>query len=452
MSLAGPDAPPTAPPPWSPTGRGLDAGDPPPPRRRRPSARMVAAAVAVALVLAGNGAALLLIDRHGDDVTAGEPRSAPPSTTADDQPAAPEPTEPPSTTTAPSTSTTEPRTPLERAVAELSAFVADQRELEFLRPVNVELLDGQAFVGRLLDGSEENRADTEGTEKVLRALQLIGPDVDLFDTFIAFYREAVVGFYDPESDELVLRGSELTPYVRSTLVHELSHALDDQHFELHRPVVDDADDESSLAFSALIEGVSVSIETAYSQSRSDAEQNEAAKEAAAFASRAASAGIPPIVTQLAQFPYIFGPLFVGALVDEGGEERVDAAFREPPTTSEEVLVPSVFLRGEPPVTVPRPFDEGLRVIDEGTYGQWALSLTLDHFLDSETANRASDGWGGDSYVAWDEGAGACVRMAFAMDTPADLSELDSAWRRWADAHGDTTVTRADDLLTVTACG
>ena len=413
-------------------------------------------AVAVALVLAGNGIALVLAAQGDDDVSATAP-SASTTTTMEPDPAEPAPPTSPTTAAPPPVSepapaTTVPDTPLGREIAELSAFVADQRELEFLRPVEVELLEDEAFVNRLLDGTEENRADTDSTEKVLRALRLIEPGVDLFDTFVAFYRVAVLGFYDPESDELVLRGSELTPYVRGTLVHELSHALDDQHFELHRPAVDEADDERALAFSSLIEGVSVSIENAYTQGLSPAEREQADREAVEFAGRASGVAIPPIVTRLAQFPYLFGPFFVGALVEEGKEARVDEAFRNPPTTSEEILVPSVYLRGEEPIAVPEPSDEGLRRIDQGSYGRWALYLTLDHFLDSETADAAADGWGGDSYVAWDEGGRSCVRMAFAMDTPTDLSELDAAWRQWADAHGNTTVDRSGELVTVTACG
>lgn len=433
-------------------GRSPHSGEPVTVAHRRVSARVIAVAVAVALILAGNAAALVLVGREDEQVagpppaptTTPAPELAPPPSApaADAPPPVPEPT----------TSTTVPNTPLGRMVAELSAFVADQRELEFLRPVEVELLDDRAFVDRLLAGSEENRADTDKTEQVLQALQLIEPGVDLFDTYVEFYSAAVLGFYDPESDELVLRGRELTPYVRSTLVHELSHALDDQHFELHRPEVDEADDESALALSALIEGVSVSIENAYTETLSAAEQEQASREAAEFSRRAAGSRIPLIVTQLAQFPYLFGPLFVGALVEEGREPRVDAAFRDPPTTSEEILDPSVYLRGEAPIAVPQPSDRGLRLIDQGTYGQWALYLTLDHFLDSEVADSASDGWGGDRYVAWDEGGRVCVRMAYAMDSPTDLDQLESAWRAWAGAHGDTTVTRGADAVTVTACG
>ena len=411
-------------------------------------ARLVALVVAVVVLLAGNAASLVLFD---DDVEQAAERLGPDPT----QPVGPAP-EPPeavasTTTTAPPPTSTQPPTPLERRVAELSVFVADERELEFLRPVDVELLADEAFVDRLLVDVEENREETDQSEQVLRALHLIEPGVDLFEAFISFYGDAVLGFYDPETDELVLRGAELNPYVETTLVHELAHALDDQHFELHRPEVNDAEDESSLAFSSLVEGVALSVEFGYRQTLSAEELEASARAAAEFARRAGTSPIPPVVTSLVQFPYLAGPFFVGALLEEGGEERVDAAFRDPPTTSEEIQDPSVYLRGEDPLSVPPPPAEG-PVIDEGTFGQWALTLTLQELIDVDTAAVAADGWGGDSYVAWDIDGRTCVRMAFAMDSPSDLAQLEDAWRQWAGVHGDATVQSTPERVTVTACG
>lgn len=419
----------------------------PPPAGRTP-ARLVALVVAVVVVLAGNAAALVFFD---DDVELADERLGSDPT----QPVGPVP-EPPdavatTTTTGPPPTSTEPPTPLERRVAELSVFVADERELDFLRPVDVELLAGEAFVDRLLVDVEENREETDQSEQVLRALHLIEPGVDLFEAFISFYGDAVLGFYDPETDELVLRGAELNPYVETTLVHELAHALDDQHFELHRPEVYDAEDESSLAFSSLVEGVALSVEFGYRETLSAEELEASAMAAAEFARRAGSSPVPPVVTSLVQFPYLAGPFFVGALLEEGGEDRVDAAFRDPPTTSEEIQDPSVYLRGEAPVAVPPPAAEG-PVVDEGTFGQWALTLTLQELIGADTAALAATGWGGDSYVAWDVDGRTCVRIAFAMDSPSDLAQLDDAWRQWADAHGDATVQSTPELVTVTACG
>lgn len=420
-----------------------------PPTGRPTRVRVALLALAVALVLAANAFVLVLDGSHADlDTLAGssptptQPDAAPP--TAPTTSSAPEPT----TTTASSV----PTTPLERRVAELSAFVADQRELEFKRPVTVQLLGDDAFVDRLLRDVEENREDTDASEKLLRALRLIEPGVDLFESYLDYYAGAVLGFYDPRTDELVVRGGELNPYIETTLVHELAHALEDQYFELNRPEIDDADDERALAFSSLIEGVAITVQTAYQATLSVAETEASNREAAASSQRRGTSSIPAIINSLSQFPYLAGPFFVGALVEEGAEGRVNEAFRNPPTTSEEILDPEVYLRGEAPVPVAPPRGDG-PVVDEGAFGQWALTLTLQAYLDTDVAYGAADGWGGDAYVAWDAGGGrTCVRMTFAMDTPADLAELDSAWRTWATSHGDTTVDTTADRVTVTACG
>ena len=406
---------------------------------------MVAIAIAVVVVLAAGVAALVLTgdDGPGTDLAADKA----PSTTAEAPP-----TTPPPTTAEPPPPTTEPRTPLERAVVELSAFVARERGLEFLRPVQVELLADGPFEARLLRDVEEEREAVDQSEKVLRALGLLEPGVDLFETYVSFYGGAVLGFYDPETDELVVRGGDLNPYVRSTLVHELTHALDDQHFELHRPELEEGDDEAAFAFSALVEGVGVTVESSYQQGLSADEQAESQQEAAEFGGRVDYASVPPIVTSLVQFPYLGGPPFVSALVRHGGDAEVDAALRDPPTTTEQILYPEIYLAGDDPISVPPP-PAGGAIIEDGTYGQWVLYLTLADVLDGDAASQAADGWGGDSYVAWDEGPSrTCVRMAFAMDTPNDLRELDDAWRQWARAHGDATVDTTADTVTVTACG
>jgi hypothetical protein len=161
--------------------------------------------------------------------------------------------------------------------------------------------------------------------------------------------------------------------------------------------------------------------------------------------------IPPVLLQQLTYPYTEGPLLVDALVDAGGERRVDAAFAEPPTTSEQVSEPEAYLSGEGALPVPLPPADG-DIVDQGSFGQLTLRITLADTLDRETAGDAAEGWGGDAYVAWHDGDRTCVRIAFRMDTPRDLAELTEAWDEWADSHADAAVAAEDGSVTVTACG
>src|SRR6202042_3546993 len=66
----------------------------------------------------------------------------------------------------------------------------------------------------------------------------------------------------------------------------------------------------------------------------------------------ASAQIPRFLVDQAQFPYDFGPAFVAALVQRGGNTELDAAFRNPPTLDAQIVNPSSYQPGAGVPTVP----------------------------------------------------------------------------------------------------
>ena len=338
---------------------------------------------------------------------------------------------------------------LAEVVRELQEFVAERRGLAFEHDVDVILLDDDRFEARLLRDAEEDRDEIEVTGRLMRAVGLLDADVDLYAVLLRYLGSAVAGFYDPESDELVVRGGGLSPYARSTLVHELTHALDDQWFDLHRPELDEGD-ERSLAFGALVEGDAVRVEQAYRGTFTDAERLQAGLEQQQQASRIDRRGLPDAIPKIIGFPYLFGPRFVGALVERGGEDLVNRTFERPPTTSEHILHPERWFDDEPVRSVARPEAEGA-VLDEGLYGQSSLQLTLEPVVGTEDADRAADGWGGDRYVVWDAGGGrTCVRARFAMDTADDLDELTRALRAWA-RERDAHVEQERGTVTFTSC-
>ena len=403
--------------------------------------RALSAAISVVLV-AGVAAAVV----KDDDTNGSRPEAARSTNTTA---AEPENTTTTSTTEAPAAEEVDPE--LAATVERLSAFVAAERGLDFREPVPVQLLEDDEFDARLLEGAEEDREEFEQSARVLRALELIPPGVDLFETVTSFLGESVLGFYDTEANELFLRGAELTPYVETTLVHELTHALDDQHFELFRPDLAEADDERFTGFQALYEGSAVRVEEAFVASLDPDERREAAEEEAEFGAGIDLSGVPEIVPDLLSFPYLAGPPFLQALLDDGDEERVNEAFRAPPLTTEHILHPESFLDGEAIVDVPPPAADADE-IERGVYGEWALLLTLARAVAVDEARAASEGWGGDAYVAWADGDRTCVRTTFAADSAADLAEMVSAWQAWADAHADADVSPGPGMVTVTACG
>lgn len=396
-------------------------------RRRSPLTAVVAVLLVLALVASG---IVIAFDRTSSDD--GGERTGPPIEIPDGPP--------------PSESE------LDLVVAELSDFVSDARALEFKEPVPVTLLDDDEFSTRVEAEAVNDLDGLKDTERVLRAYGLLDDDVDLAAVLTSFLGDGVVGFYDPVGGELVVRGAALTPYVRLTLVHELTHALDDQHFELDRPALDDADDETGTGFLALQEGNAVRVQEEYLDTLSSEEQDQAAAEEGQLGQSMDLSNVPRVLPEIIGFPYAFGPTVVALLLQEGGESRVNEAFADPPTTSEQVLDPATWLAEQAePIDVPPPAADG-EVFDEGVLGLWGIVLLLEDELGQQDAFVAAHGWGGDWYVAWERGDEVCVRNTFVMDTPEDLKELASALDDWAVAQDDAEITRTEGQVSLLSCG
>ncbi len=327
---------------------------------------------------------------------------------------------------------------VEAAVAEISAFVARERGVEFVEPVTVELEGEGAFQDRLLADFDEDADELRHTEVFLEGLGLVEPDVDLVEAMRSLLGGGVVGFYDPETAALVVRGAALTPYVRTTIAHELTHALDDQHHDLDRPEYDDADDEISFGFTAVAEGNARRIEAAYRDSLTDEEREQATEEELAIGGDLDIGSIPLILVDLIGAPYSLGEPFVDTLVAAGGDQALAAAFAEPPRTSEQVLDPARYLAGEAAVDVPVPPVSG-EVVDEGVIGELMALLVLADELGIDAAREAATGWGGDWGVAWRDGERSCVTANLVGDDVAETEQMRQAFDRWAQAQEDARV-------------
>ncbi|MFP5218227.1 MAG: DUF6782 family putative metallopeptidase [Actinomycetes bacterium] len=300
----------------------------------------------------------------------------------------------------------------------LQEFVAAERGLPFKNPVDVEVLDDDAFLEALYEEPADAPAEREDRdpEPTLKALGLLEDDADLEAEVTESLDEGVVGFYDPDTERLVVRGREVDAFVEMVIVHELVHALQDQHFELHRPELDEADDERSLAFTSLVEGDATRVETVWYEEQSPSRQQEIDEVIGG-----SSGGEFGVVEQLLGFPYYAGPAYVEGVLADGGQPALDALFAKPPTTSEQILRPE-----EPAAVtdVPDPDLDG-DVVDAGVLG--LLGLHLLDGIDPLGENTIPGGWAGDEYVTTRDGDRTCTLAHIAADRPGELRQYLQAW-------------------------
>lgn len=372
---------------------------------------------------------------------ASSPAPAAPASSPASTPAASEPS--PSPAPAPGS--------IEAFVPEAQAFVEAHRGLKFKKAVPVKLLEEKVFTERLLSKSKTDQAEIEKETKVLRALGLISGQLDLRQAEDALLGSSVVGYYDPKTAELVVRGAKVNAAVRLTLIHELTHALQDQYFNLDAVPVSD-DDESGVTTKSVIEGDAVRIEREYYAGMSAADQAEVRREQSAGGG--VPAAVPPVLVQILAFPYQVGPGFDQAVLQRLGQPGLDQAFVRFPSTSSQLLHPQKFFDGDGAHPVDAPAAGGA-LIDHGVLGEMGLLLILEPMqragtLSAAETRAATAGWGGDKYVAWDEGARTCVRTAFVMDSPLDTDGLLNALRKLAQSREGVTV-EVSGPVTLTSC-
>ncbi|HEY2704714.1 MAG TPA: hypothetical protein VGL20_13605 [Candidatus Dormibacteraeota bacterium] len=358
-----------------------------------------------------------------------------PATAAASPTAVPTPADPPS---------------LEAFVPDAERFVETHRGLRFTTPVRVLLLDDAAFRARAGGGGIDPTLASD-----IHALQLVPRSVDLAAAARRSQAEGLVGLYEHASRTLLVRGSAATPFVREVLVHELTHALQDQWFGVDRPQLDGVTDERAQAFAALVEGDAVRIEDEYLASLPASQRTRALLE------RDAATGVrgetPAPLAAILRFPYGAGATFVRALAAVRGQAGVDAAFRTPPTTSAEILEPQRFLGGTAPaVHLATPAPAG-PVFDRGVLGELGLRLLLDHAaatgaITTADAEVAAAAWHGDADVAWTSGATACMRVALAAAPGADHALLRRVLAAHAARASGVTLSETPDILTLTSCG
>jgi uncharacterized protein DUF6782 len=396
--------------------------------------RLLAAAIGLLLILDGVAAATVDRDNTPSRSAATTSTSAASSTTSASSPL---------TTAAPVDAK------FAATVRDLQAFVAQHRGLAFKKPVSPMLLDATTLSQRILAKSHDDDADLVRTGKILAALGLLRPGTDIVKARDKLLGGAILGFYDDDDGSLFVRGNATTPYVRGTLVHELNHADQDQNFNIKRPELAKRDDESDLAFTSIVEGDAVRIESEYVSQLSAADKRTYEKEATAAGNGVDLASAPAVLVKLLYFPYTFGKDFVDAIVKAGGQARLDEAFRNPPTTTEQIMHPDRFLAGDKPKAVADPSPDGTK-IDAGVMGEYALQLMLDTALSGSAAEADAAGWGGDRYVAWTSGSTTCIRVALSMDTPTDLQELRNGLTEWAAKQSHASVSGTDPV-TFTTC-
>ncbi|MEN8097645.1 MAG: hypothetical protein ABFQ89_01090 [Chloroflexota bacterium] len=287
--------------------------------------------------------------------------------------------------------------------------VQEIRKLDLVEPVTRQLFDRYdlaAWVERTLD---EELSDEEEWRSVieLAAFELVDLNIDLRGLMTDLYTEQIGGFYDYEEEALTIIDDDhgFTALDKTVFVHELTHALQDQHYDLELLDSDDLNDDAALALASLIEGDATLTMQIHMIQYLDASEMRQLFEESMSAETQELEGSPPAIQAQLVFPYEAGFVFAQRLAERGGFDELDKAYADIPQSTEHILHPELYLAGEVPIDVSLPpLTDTLGVeweyIDSNVLGEFGLRLFLLEQLEIEMASDASAGWGGDTYVVF----------------------------------------------------
>ncbi|HOR34153.1 MAG TPA: hypothetical protein PLN90_04260 [Polyangiaceae bacterium] len=262
-----------------------------------------------------------------------------------------------------------------------------------------------------------------GEQLFLSSFGFIPEDFDYEGQVYRLIESQLAGYYDPERKALFimedLGGSE----VEVTLAHELVHALQDQHYDLgSRLKYQQNANDKQAAIHCLAEGDATSLMLDFTLEPGGGQAFEVPDEqlrlglVAGMGMSSDVAGFPRVIRESLLAPYVDGVLFVHGLRRRGGWELVDEAWKQPPSTTEQVLHLEKYMAREPAEQVegvPAPSAQGWQVVHQEVYGEQGLRIAFEDWLPRRAAARAAEGWAGDKAIVWEN---------------RDLGVIAAAWR------------------------
>ncbi len=382
-----------------------------------------------------------------------------------------------------------------------------EREVSRIRdlPQKAKVPAGEKSKDQLLEvmkgevDKDWNENHREFEERAYKVFGLLPADFDLKSFTAELMRDQVAGYYDPEKKEFFtvktkessaqgdttgssVERAEGKPKKRAkkdddslseiasdldaslTMPHELTHALEDQHFDLlAKQKAAAGDDDRATALLGLVEGSAMEggIEHVLdragvpisstgpigrtvihlvgrpgagnpatstdsdSLSGSDAENLEKLKKA------------PPIMSWTLQFPYLSGWRFVNTIRSEYGWEAVNQMYADPPESTEQILYPERYIdrRDRPQKITLAEAPAGWKKDYEQTLGFLSMRILLNAMLDDDlldskaTGVEFADGWDGDRYALLSQGNRDAMAWVVAFDEEGQASTFAGGWRK-----------------------
>jgi len=340
----------------------------------------------------------------------------------------------------------------EALAREVAAKVEAIRGMKFRTPVAVKVISGaevrEQFRSRLQPKDEE---ELRNTQEAYIQLGLVPPGTDLVKGYLELGQSGLLGYYEHGTGTFYLLDYVSADEARGVMAHELTHALEDQHYDLaalHRQAGGDAD--HATAITAVVEGSAMAVMLAYLGREEGGERARADFEKTQVRRTAALQVAPSFTQRSLLLPYLLGFSFLlqgrpWEFYLGGGVHAtdIDEAYRHPPWSTRQILHPERYWIGgaryQPehlslpdlsPVLGP-----GWSKATEGSIGELGLAVltgsrqTIEMpwaLLPNRWTNEAATGAVGDVYQHYVSGERRLTVLLTRWETELDADQFAKA--------------------------
>lgn len=295
---------------------------------------------------------------------------------------------------------------LEATARKILRDMSAVRELEVKRPVAMEVATREQIVAYVDSRIKEEMKDEDlaGQELALKRLGLIPNDLDMRKFLLELYGEQVAGYYDPFKQKFYI-SSWMDPMQQTPIMaHELTHALQDQHFNLKpflTPIPENSD--ATSARQAVVEGDAVVSMFQYLTGQTPKGAGRLLRSSMTSSAFPVFQNAPRYFQEALFFPYADGADFIAELKSSSGFKSVNAIYKDLPRSSEQILHPEKYageLRDDPTPIALEMSLPGWSQVHTDVLGELVMRVMLSAWLDEDRAVTAAEGWDGDRYRAY----------------------------------------------------
>jgi hypothetical protein len=318
---------------------------------------------------------------------------------------------------APPVATPDPKATAEFAAAadEVLGQMSEITGLKLVSPLKKTLRSREEIRAYVIHQMNEEKEPAEryAAARSAEAFGLLPKGFDFDNFMVELLTEQIAGLYDPKAHEFYIADWIPLSDQRMVMAHELTHALEDQHFKIEdwvkaaRP-----NDDAELARESVLEGSAMAAMVDYllqgsGRSLKDLPDIDPSMLVGDMSKTPTLQKAPPFLKDALIFPYLTGMSFTAEVLKPSGWPALPGMFAKPPVSTQQVMHPGMYRSGKVPLGVELPamdklFGVSWSKLEDNLMGEFGWKEILKQYIGEERAKPLAAGWNGDRYAVYEQ--------------------------------------------------